>query len=136
MAVVVEKLIWVFLLMKCGKIFTNLQTKRACQMVRSLVDFANNFHFLVRFLQINLHISEKMSNFGTPLPCGRVPSELTARQCRTFTQCFAKKNEAALPFFSAITPILVQAQTGALSLKNAVNCNFSSRIFANVHFFS
>lgn len=32
-------------------------------MVRSLVDFANNFHFLVRFLQINLHISEKMSNF-------------------------------------------------------------------------
>ena len=31
--------------------------------------------------------------FGTPLPCGRVPSEATAQQCRAFKQgFFPKKN--------------------------------------------
>jgi len=38
--------------------------------------------------------------------------------------------------FSTITLALVQAQTSALALKNAVNCNFSSQKFANAHFFS
>ena len=37
---------------------------------------------MVRSLVENVHF---FRNFGTPLPCGRVPSELTVRQCRTFT---------------------------------------------------
>jgi len=37
--------------------------------------------------------------------------------------------------FSVIALVLVQAQAEALPLKNAVNCNFSSQKFANVHFF-
>ena len=39
--------------------------------------------------------------FGTPLPCGRVPSEGTARQCRAFRQGFSpKKNIAARLLFA------------------------------------
>ncbi len=40
--------------------------------------------------------------FGTPLPCGRVPSEGTARQCRAFRQGFSpKKNYSSRYYFFA-----------------------------------
>ena len=44
-------------------------------------------------------------------------SEITARQCRALSRVFHKENEALLPLFSVITPVLVRAQTGALPLK-------------------
>jgi len=42
---------------------------------------------------------------------------------------------AVPPHLNTMLLTLVQAQVSHMVLKNALSCNFSSRKFANVHFF-
>ena len=63
--------------------FANLQNDFFLQLVGKLLAFVPHFSY-----------------FGTPLPCGRVPSEGTARQCQAFWQGFSpKKNYSSRYYF-------------------------------------
>ena len=71
--------------------------KKNAFLINVLLTLKNNLIY-----QINLHYSDFFCIFGTPLPCGRVPSEGTTRQCRAFRQGFSpKKNYSSRYYFFA-----------------------------------